>query len=306
MATDPASTSEDRARMRTALAGLAARQGRLDAVVLAVVRLGFAVVGWRLRASGLDLLPRDERGRVVPCVVAVAPHRGWIDPFLLLLAWPGDAPRLAWFGDERAMLRSWWRRRLLPRLGMIPISPETTRGALREHIADARMVLGRGCCLVVFPEKGPPSAAGRLRTIAPGAAWLAAAGRGPARPGRRRRLPRDGARDALPSPGPRAPARADAPAGFGRRHAGGPGGNGPAGCRARAGGRQPGRMERADQRRALHARPASSLSLNGPGGGSWPGTCDGRPCDAPGRAARPGLVGKPGRSYPCRPGNRIA
>jgi 1-acyl-sn-glycerol-3-phosphate acyltransferase len=59
---------------------------------------------------------------------------------------------------------------------MIPIPAEATPAALREHLADARLVLDRGCCLVVFPEKGPPSARGRTRTIAPGAAWLAGAG----------------------------------------------------------------------------------------------------------------------------------
>jgi len=162
--------------MRAALTRLRARPGTLDRLVRFVVRVGFAAVGWRLRAEGLGNLPRDEAGRVAPCIVAVAPHRGWIDPFLLLLAWPRDAPRLAWFGDERTMARSWWRRRLLPRLGMVPIPSETTRGTVREHLADARTVLGSGCCLVVFPEKGRPSPRGRTRTIAPGAAWLAAAG----------------------------------------------------------------------------------------------------------------------------------
>jgi 1-acyl-sn-glycerol-3-phosphate acyltransferase len=176
VATAPAPIPPDRARMRAALAALSPRQGSLDRLVWVVVRLGFTLVGWRVRASGLGLLPRDGRGRIVPCVVAVAPHRGWIDPFVLLLAWPRDAPRLAWFGDERTMVRSWWRRRLLPRLGMIPIPPAATPGAVRDHLADARSVLRTGCCLVVFPEKGPPSPRGLTRTIAPGAAWLAAAG----------------------------------------------------------------------------------------------------------------------------------
>jgi len=176
---DPASAPAERARMRAELATLSARQGRLDGLVRLVVRTAFATVGWRLRPSGVELLPRDRHGRVAPCVVAVAPHRGWIDPFLLVLAWPPDAPRLTWFGDERTMVRSWWRRRLLPRLGMLPIPTTTTPGAVRDHLADARTVLGRGCCLVVFPEKGPPSPPGRMRTIAPGAAWLAAAGEVP-------------------------------------------------------------------------------------------------------------------------------
>jgi 1-acyl-sn-glycerol-3-phosphate acyltransferase len=141
-----------------------------------VVRLGFALAGWRVRAEGLDRLPRDGSGRVIPCVIAGAPHRGWIDPFPLLLAWPRDAPRLAWIGDARTMARARWRRWLLPRLGMIPIPPVASRETMFEHLADARTILDRGCCLVIFAETGPPSPRGSTRTISPGAAWLAAAG----------------------------------------------------------------------------------------------------------------------------------
>ena len=179
MATEPASNRAERERMRAALVDLGARPGLLDHLVRLVVGAGFALVGWRVQAAGYQHLPRDTAGRVVPCLVAVAPHRGWIDPFLLLLTWPRDAPRLTWFGDGRTMARSWWRRRLLPRLGMIPIPPDATPTALREHLADARTVLRRGCCLVVFPEKGAPSPRGQSRTIAAGAAWLAAAGEVP-------------------------------------------------------------------------------------------------------------------------------
>jgi 1-acyl-sn-glycerol-3-phosphate acyltransferase len=176
---DPGLVAAQRARSRAALEHVSPRRGPLDRLVRLVVRAGFALVGWRIRAEGWDRLPRDANGRVVPCVVAVAPHRGWIDPFLLLLTWPRDAPRLAWFGDARTMARSGWRRALLPRLGMIPIPTEPTPTALSEHLADARTVLRRGCCLVVFPEKGAPSPRGRSRTIAAGAAWLAAAGEVP-------------------------------------------------------------------------------------------------------------------------------
>jgi 1-acyl-sn-glycerol-3-phosphate acyltransferase len=168
-----------RALARAELVSLDPRQGPLVRAIRVGVRVGFALVGWRVRAEGLGRLPRDGAGRVVPCVVAVAPHRGWIDPFPLLLAWPASAPRLTWFGDARTLARSRWRRWLLPRLGLIPIPPEATPAAVREHLADAATILGRGCCLIVFPEKGPPSPRGRTRTIAPGAAWLAAAGRVP-------------------------------------------------------------------------------------------------------------------------------
>jgi 1-acyl-sn-glycerol-3-phosphate acyltransferase len=168
-----------RMRARATLATIDPRRRWYDRAIRSGVQLGFLLVGWRVRAEGLDSLPRDAAGRVLPCVLAVAPHRGWVDPFPVLLAWPRDAPRLAWFGDARTMARSRWRRRLLPRLGMIPIPPEASRAAMREHLADARTVLGRGCCLVIFAEKGPPSPRGRTRTIAPGAAWLAAAGEVP-------------------------------------------------------------------------------------------------------------------------------
>lgn len=171
--------SIERARMRAELRRVPATPTRLDRLLTAIVRAGFAAVGWRVRAEGLERLPRDAAGRVRPCVVAIAPHRGWIDPFILLLAWPSGAPRLTWFGDARTMASSWWRRRLLPRIGLIPVPPDATPGAVREHLADARIVLGRGCCLVVFPEKGAPSPAGSTRTIAPGAAWLAGAGQVP-------------------------------------------------------------------------------------------------------------------------------
>jgi 1-acyl-sn-glycerol-3-phosphate acyltransferase len=74
--------------MRAALRRVPARPTGLDRLLRLLVRGGFALLGWRVRAEGFEHLPRDPGGRFVPCVVAVAPHRGWIDPFLLLLAWP--------------------------------------------------------------------------------------------------------------------------------------------------------------------------------------------------------------------------
>jgi 1-acyl-sn-glycerol-3-phosphate acyltransferase len=166
----------ERTRYATALEKVTRRRGLLDRAVRTTVRLATLVVGWRVVVDGLADIPRDETGRVVPCVVAAAPHRGWPDPFLVLLAWPREAPRLTWFGDEVTMMSSWWRRRLLPRLGMIPIPARPSAAAVHGHLEAARGVLSRGCCLVVFVEKGPPSPRGRTRTIAPGAAWLAGAG----------------------------------------------------------------------------------------------------------------------------------
>jgi 1-acyl-sn-glycerol-3-phosphate acyltransferase len=166
----------ERARYAGKLGRLAGTPGRLDHALHLAVRLAAVPFGWRVVVDGVERLPRDAAGRVVPCVVAAAPHRGWTDPFLVLLAWPRDAPHLAWFGDEVTMTRSWWRRRLLPRLGMIPIPAQPSARSVDIHLAAAAGVLARGCCLVVFVEKGPPSPRGATRTIAPGAAWLAGAG----------------------------------------------------------------------------------------------------------------------------------
>ncbi len=104
-------------------------------------------------------------------MVAAAPHRAWVEPFLLLLAWPADAARLVWLADGRTVTRSWWRRRLLPRLGVIPIAAGA--GGPRTYADLVAEVCARGHAVVVFPEVGPPSAADRARRISPGFAYLA-------------------------------------------------------------------------------------------------------------------------------------
>jgi 1-acyl-sn-glycerol-3-phosphate acyltransferase len=69
------------------------------------------------------------------------------------------------------MSRSWWRRWLFPRLGMIPIAPGA--GGPREYASLAARVMGAGAALAIFPEKGPPSPPEATRTISPGFAYLA-------------------------------------------------------------------------------------------------------------------------------------
>jgi 1-acyl-sn-glycerol-3-phosphate acyltransferase len=123
-------------------------------------------------AAGFDDLPTSSAGRPgAGCLVVAAPHRAWIDPFLLLAAWPSSAARLVWFGDGATMARSWWRRRLFPRVGMIPISAGS--GGPRAYARLAAEVMGAGAALVIFPEKGPPSPPAATRTISPGFAYLA-------------------------------------------------------------------------------------------------------------------------------------
>lgn len=159
---------------RAGLRHVSARPGHVDRLLRLAVRAGCALLAWQVETNGVAVLPRGGAGRGRPgagCVIAVSPHRAWIDPFLLIAAWPEGAARLAWFGDGPTMVRSWWRRRLFPRLGMIPITPGM--GGPRAYADLAEDVLRVGAALVVFPEKGPPSVPSETRIIAPGFAYLA-------------------------------------------------------------------------------------------------------------------------------------
>lgn len=160
------------ARLREGLRQHAWRQGWFERALRSLIRAWCWVVGWRITVRGVDLLPRSVGGApAAGCVVAVAPHRAWIDPFLLVAAWPSGAARLAWVGDGATMTRSAWRRWLLPRLGMIPIAPGS--GGPRVYAELAAGVLAAGGAVVIFPERGAPSAPDQTRTIARGFAYLA-------------------------------------------------------------------------------------------------------------------------------------
>jgi 1-acyl-sn-glycerol-3-phosphate acyltransferase len=159
-------------RFTAGLGRISWRQGLFERVLRGVIRAWCWAVGWRVTVHGLEALPRAP-GRLPGggCVIAVVPHRAWIDPFLLLAAWPTGAARLAWMGDGATMTRTRWRRWLLPRLGMVPIAPGS--GGPRAYAELAAAVLAAGGSLVIFPEKGPPSPPEATRTIAPGFAYLA-------------------------------------------------------------------------------------------------------------------------------------
>ena len=164
--------SVDVQRFREGLGRASVRQGPVDRGLGLLIRGVCRIVCWRVDASGFDDLPRGETGRAgAGCLIVAAPHRAWIDPFLLLAAWPRGAARLVWFGDGPTMSRSWWRRWLFPRLGMIPIASGS--GGPRAYAELTAQVMSAGAALAIFPEKGPPSPPEETRTIAPGFAYLA-------------------------------------------------------------------------------------------------------------------------------------
>lgn len=169
---DPHLAEPDVERFRSALRRLPARQGRFEQALRLVMRAWCWAVGWRIDIGPTDGLPAVTSARPGSgCVVACAPHRAWLEPFLLVAAWPPEAARLVWLADGRTVTRSWWRRRLLPRLGVIPI--EVALGGPRRYAEAVAEVLAAGAAVAVFPEKGPPSPPHRSRTISPGFAYLA-------------------------------------------------------------------------------------------------------------------------------------
>lgn len=147
------------------------RQGRFERALRLLVRLWCRLVGWRIEVVGRADLP--VRGGVpgAGCVVAVAPHRAWVEPFLLFAAWPEEAARLAWLADGHTVTRSWWRRRVLPRVGVIPVSGK--RSGPKTYAAMTAAALAAGRALVIFPEVGPPSPPDRARKCSAGFAYLA-------------------------------------------------------------------------------------------------------------------------------------
>lgn len=162
----------DLERFRHGLARASRRQGWFERLLRGVIRVACRLAGWRVAIDGLERLPVGPDGRAgAGCLVAIAPHRAWIDPFLLLAAWPPGAVRLAWIGDGAMMARSRWRRWLLPRIGMIPIDRDA--GGPEAYAGQVRAVLAGGGAVVILPEVGPPSAPDRTRRISRGFAYLA-------------------------------------------------------------------------------------------------------------------------------------
>lgn len=163
-------SSTEQRRFHETLAAMSADQGHVEHLLRMIIRAWCRIFAWRIFVTrhalprGIDTVPGAG------CVVAAAAHRTWLEPFLLLAAWPTDAARLVWLADGRTVTRSWWRRRLLPSLGVIPIAG---RGGPRTYAELAAEVLAAGHALAIFPEVGPPSPSDQPRSISAGFAYLA-------------------------------------------------------------------------------------------------------------------------------------
>jgi len=168
---------------RRALARIDARPSMLMGPIRIVLRAGAWLCGFRIVVRGTEHLLRGTDGRIAGgWILAGAPHRAWVDPLLLILAWPPEAPRLVWLGDGPTLVRSWWRRLLTAHLGAIPVVPGSGPAAVASHVEAAGQVLARGAVLALFVERGAPSPPDRTREIAGGFAWMALAAGAPVVP----------------------------------------------------------------------------------------------------------------------------
>jgi 1-acyl-sn-glycerol-3-phosphate acyltransferase len=120
-----------------------ALQARRIKLWLTLVGKGF--LRFNIEVEGLELVPRGE-----PLIVAAAPHRNWIDPFLILLVLP-PLPRTYFLAAADTAGNRRWKRLFIELAGgMVPVS---TSGHLnRDGLELALGILERGNRVGIFPE----------------------------------------------------------------------------------------------------------------------------------------------------------
>jgi 1-acyl-sn-glycerol-3-phosphate acyltransferase len=118
----------------------------------------FGLCRVRLRVSGRGRLPADGY------LLAVALHRSWADPLVILRACPRE-PQPWFLASGPSLLTGPWRERLFRHIGgVLPVWRGGTN--VDRHVASARAAVEAGCPLVVLIEggvSGPPDRPGRVR-----------------------------------------------------------------------------------------------------------------------------------------------
>jgi len=169
--TSPEAMAEARGGVREGLAWLGrepeARASWLYRLLRLIARaVLFGVLRFRIDAGGREHLPAAGGYFLI-----AAAHRGWMDPFVVMHALPAE-PRCWFLGSGPSTFTSWWRERLIHRLGgLLPV----WRGGLGvdQHVTAARAVIRNGGVFVQMPEgtvNGPP---GRIVPFRHGAALIA-------------------------------------------------------------------------------------------------------------------------------------
>jgi 1-acyl-sn-glycerol-3-phosphate acyltransferase len=126
----------------------------------------FGLFRFRIDVEGRELLPRTGG-----YIVVAAAHRGWMDPFVVLVALPLE-PRVWFLGSGPSAFGPPWREALIHRLGgLLPV----WRGGVGvdKHVAAARAVVANGAVFAQMPEGTVSGPAGRIGPFRNGAALIA-------------------------------------------------------------------------------------------------------------------------------------
>jgi 1-acyl-sn-glycerol-3-phosphate acyltransferase len=113
--------------------------------------------------TGLENIPR-------PPYIIAANHQAWFDPAFIIPFFP-DKPVIYTMAKRETVFDSAWKRRLLPLIGVFPISPN--KGELDEQgLRTVYQVLERGGVILMFPE-GRYSRGRALRPLKNGIGYFA-------------------------------------------------------------------------------------------------------------------------------------
>ena len=118
---------------------------------------------FRVTVTGTDNIPK-------PPFIIAANHQAWFDPAFIIPFFP-DRPLIYTMAKRETVFNRAWKRRLLPLIGVFPISPN--RGELDDRgLRTVFQVLERGGLLLMFPE-GRYSRGRALRPLKNGIGYFA-------------------------------------------------------------------------------------------------------------------------------------
>jgi 1-acyl-sn-glycerol-3-phosphate acyltransferase len=118
---------------------------------------------FRVKVTGLQNIPN-------PPYIIAANHRAWFDPAFIIPFFP-ERPLIYTMAKRETVFNRAWKRRLLPLIGVFPISPN--RGELDEQgLRTVYQVLERGGVVLMFPE-GRYSRGRALRPLKSGIGYFA-------------------------------------------------------------------------------------------------------------------------------------
>jgi len=118
---------------------------------------------FRVTVAGLENIPR-------PPYIIAANHQAWFDPAFIIPFFP-ERPVIYTMAKRETIFNRGWKRRLLPMIGVFPISPN--KGELDEQgLRSVYQILERGGVVLMFPE-GRYSRGRALRPLKNGIGYFA-------------------------------------------------------------------------------------------------------------------------------------